>query len=249
MQRELRLFLTALGFMTRIPCLNWVEYHASDLNHAARYFPLVGVVVGGVAALTFWLAAYVLPPHLAVMMSMAATILLTGAFHEDGLADTADGLGGGWDKEQILTIMKDSRIGSYGTVALIMALVMKFETLTSIRPTLMFGVLISGHALSRLGAVLVIYCQTYVRDSGKAKPLAENITLGELAFAAVCGLIPLAYLPLHFWVALIPVMVVWWVFSRQLKRQLGGYTGDALGAMQQLCELAFYLGIVACSAI
>lgn len=248
MKRQLRLFFTALSFFTRIPCTRWAGMNEDDLNHAARYFPLVGIIVGSVAALTWWLAQHVLPQELAVIASMVATIWLTGAFHEDGLSDTMDGLGGGWHKEQMLTIMKDSRIGSYGAVALVMALLTKFQTLVHLSPMLIPAVLVAGHALSRFAAVLLIYTQSYVRETGKAKPLAQQISTGEVLLATLFGLIPLVLLPSSLWLALLGVGVVWLWFSRKIKKLLGGYTGDCLGAMQQLCELAFYIGILACSS-
>jgi adenosylcobinamide-GDP ribazoletransferase len=248
MKRQLRLFFTALSFFTRIPCTRWAGMNEDDLYHAARYFPLVGIVVGSVAALIWWLAQHVLPQELAIIASMVASIWLTGAFHEDGLSDTMDGLGGGWHKEQMLTIMKDSRIGSYGAVALVMALLTKFQTLVHLSPLLIPAVLVAGHALSRFAAVLLIYTQSYVRETGKAKPLAQQISTGEMLLAALFGLIPLALMPSSLWLALLGVGVVWLWFSRKLKKLLGGYSGDCLGAMQQLCELAFYIGILACSS-
>lgn len=248
MKRELRLFLTALTFLTRIPCARWAGRNEADLNHAARYFPLVGVVIGLIAALAYWLAASVLPQALAVILSMAATLWVTGAFHEDGLADAVDGLGGGWTKAQALAIMKDSRIGNYGATVLFLALLTKFQALIHLSATLLPAVLVAGHACSRFAAVLVIYTQSYVREHGKAKPLAQRISGGELLAAAVFGLAPLALLePILLW-AIVPVAVVWLWFSRKLRQRLGGYTGDCLGAMQQLCEITFYLGVVAWSS-
>jgi adenosylcobinamide-GDP ribazoletransferase len=180
---------------------------------------------------------------------MTCTLLVTGAFHEDGLADSVDGLGGGWSKEQILNIMKDSRIGSYGAVALVMILMGKFQALTAINSALTPTALIAGHAVSRLAAVWVIASQDYVRETGKAKPLAQQITRSELLIASIFGLAPLTLLPINYSAALILVVVVWLSFSRKLSQQIGGYTGDCLGAMQQLCEVAFYFGIVICSSI
>lgn len=249
MKRELRLFFTALAFFTRVPCTRWAGNTEDDLNHAARYFPLVGIVVGLVAAGVFWVAAIVLPQDVAVIASMVATLWLTGAFHEDGLADTVDGLGGGWTKEQALTIMKDSRIGSYGAIALVMMMLTKFSALTHLSPAMLPVVLVAGHALSRFSAVLLIHFQVYVREAGKAKPLAQQISRGELLLAAIFGLVPLAFLQPHWLWALLPVALVWGWFNRKLHQRLGGYTGDCLGAMQQLCEVAFYLGVLACSSI
>lgn len=243
LKREWRLLKMALVFFTRIP-LHVADYREQDLNRSAKYFPLVGIVVGAVAAAVFGLSLLFWPLELAVLASMVATILLTGAFHEDGLADTADGLGGGLDKERALTIMRDSRIGSYGAIALVLGLLVKFEALMHIPAPLLPGVLLAGHAMSRFAALLVIHVQPYVRSEGKAKPLATALSPKELAYAAFFGLLPLGLLAPKFWLALLPVAIIWLWFSHKLKVRLGGYTGDCLGAMQQLTEIAFYLGIV-----
>ena len=249
MYRQCRLFFTALAFFTRIPCISWAGSSDDELNHAVRYFPLIGIFVGLTAALVFLLAASLLPQTLAVLLSMSATLLLTGAFHEDGLADAVDGLGGGWSPEQILSIMKDSRVGSYGVVALVMVLLLKFQTLAAIEVSLIPAALVAGHALSRFAAVMLIAVQDYVRDTGKAKPLAQQITSGECLLAAGFGLVPLILFPVNLIWAISPVVLIWFWFSRKLRQQLGGYTGDCLGAMQQLCEVGFYLGVLACSSI
>ena len=248
MKRELRLFFTALTFFTRIPCAALADHGEQDLNHASRYFPLVGVLMGLAAAGAYLAARLALPQELAVIAAMAATLWLTGAFHEDGLADAADGLGGGWTKEQALTIMQDSRLGSFGAVALFLGLLTKFEALAHLSSVLIPAALIAGHALSRWCAVLVIATQPYVRSQGKAKPLATKLSSGEWALATICGTLPLALLPPQLWWALVPVVLVWLWFGRLLQRRLGGYTGDCLGAMQQLCEIAFYLGLLGLSA-
>jgi len=245
MKKEWRLFSLAVGFFTRIPVPSVPDFQESDLNHSAKYFPLIGVLVGGFAALVYWLGLKVFPVEIAVILSMLATIYMTGCFHEDGLADAVDGLGGGWEKEQVLTIMQDSRIGSYGAVALIVALLTKFEALSHIAAIQMPLVLIAGHALSRYAAMLVIYTQSYVRSAGKSKPLATKLSVGELVLATGFGLAPLLVLQAQLLWALLPVVLVWCWFSYTLKRRIGGYTGDCLGAMQQLTEIAFYLGILA----
>ena len=241
-----RLFCVALIFFTRIP-VRVADFSESDLNHATRYFPLVGILVGAVCGLVFWLAALWLPHAVAVLVSMATGIGLTGAFHEDGLADAADGLGGGWERAQVLAIMQDSRLGSYGAIALFMMLLAKFETLSHMSPAMLPAVMIAAHALSRFCATLVIALQSYVRFEGKSKPLATRLTSLDIALAALFGLLPLMLLPFRWWLALLPVALVWFWFSYKLKKRLGGYTGDCLGAMQQLTELAFYLGVLAWS--
>lgn len=248
LMHQWHLFKTALMFFTRVP-VNLPNFHERDLNDSVQYFPLVGVLVGALAAVVFWLIHGVLPDAIAVLLSMGATILMTGAFHEDGLADAADGLGGGWQKEQVLTIMQDSRIGSYGAVALMLVLFTKFQAQVHISTVLLPFVMISAHALSRLSAVLVIFTQRYVRAEGKSKPLATHLSRPQLLVATVFGLLPflilIAYLAdWQMLTTLLPVIIVWWWFSRMLKRRLGGYTGDCLGAMQQMTELAFYIGIL-----
>jgi adenosylcobinamide-GDP ribazoletransferase len=245
MKKEWQLLLLAVGFFTRIRVPSKPDFKESDLNSAAKYFPLIGLLVGTIAALVYWLGVKIFPVEIAVILSMAATIYITGAFHEDGLTDAVDGLGGGWDKEQTLAIMQDSRIGSYGAVALILALLTKFQALTHLSPVIIPAVLIAGHALSRLCAVFVIFTQSYVRANGKAKPLATRLTKGELLLASLFGLAPLSLLAPQFLWALLPVMLAWIWFSAKLKKRIGGYTGDCLGAMQQLTEIAFYLSVLA----
>lgn len=240
---EWRLLKVALMFFTRLP-VSIRDFEEGDLHHAARYFPLVGIVVGLLSVAAFGIAILFWPLELAVLASMAVTIWVTGAFHEDGLADAADGLGGGWEKEQVLAIMQDSRLGSYGAIALFMALFIKYQALLHIEAPLLPAILVAGHALSRLAAVLVIFTQRYVRAQGKAKPLATQMNRQEILLAALFGLLPLALLTPVLWFAVLPVALVWWWFSRLLKRRLGGYTGDCLGAMQQLTEITFYLGVL-----
>lgn len=243
---EWRLWLVALSFFTRLP-VQVTDFKEADLNHAAKYFPLVGILVGLIAAAIYGLAILVWPLELAVLASMVATIWLTGAFHEDGLADAADGLGSGWEKQQVLTIMQDSHLGSFGAIALFLVLLTKFEALSHTSAPLLPGIMLAGHALSRFAAVLVIYTQSYVRASGKSKPLASQLTRGEMALAGLFGLAPLALLGYKVLLAMLPVALIWFWFSNKLKKRLGGYTGDCLGAMQQLTEVAFYLGLLAWS--
>ncbi|OIQ89765.1 cobalamin synthase [mine drainage metagenome] len=249
LKRQWYYFLLALGFFTRIPVPRFVDFKEADLNHSAKYFPLVGIIVGVVGALVFWLCDFLLPLEVSVLLSMASTIFLTGAFHEDGLADAADGLGGGWGKEQVLTIMADSRIGSYGAVTLMLALLMKYEVLSYQLVTLIPASIVAGHALSRLCAVLVMYTQNYVKFEGKSKPLATQLSMNGLMVAAFFGLLPLVFLPMKFLLAIVPMVFIWLWFSVKIKQRIGGYTGDCLGAMQQLTELAFYIGLLVSAAL
>jgi adenosylcobinamide-GDP ribazoletransferase len=249
-RQEPACFFAALRFFTRLPVPRWVGHSEAQLDHAARWFPAVGWIIGGCGAAVTLAAALVWPAAIAVLLGMAATLLVTGAFHEDGLADTIDGLGGGWTREQVLAIMKDSRIGSYGAIGIGIALLLKFMALAelAVLPAPTFALLlIAGHSVSRFASTILIYALEYARDdaSAKAKPLATRMGKGELAFAALWGLAPCLFLP---WtqaaVALGLVALVAFLAARHFVRRIGGYTGDCLGATQQLTELAFYLGML-----
>ena len=251
MKRELEYFFAALRFFTRLPVPAWVGHTQDQLDHAARYFPLIGILIGGIGAGVTELAALALPIGVAVLLGMAATILATGAFHEDGFADSCDGFGGGWEKAQVLAIMKDSRVGSYATLGVGLMLLTKWNALVELDadfgPPLLAIALIAGHAVSRLASTLLIYFLVYVRDddSSKSKPLAQRMALHELAIAVAIGLAPCLLLPpIDALVALAAVALTALLAARYFVRRIGGYTGDCLGATQQVCELAFYLGLL-----
>jgi adenosylcobinamide-GDP ribazoletransferase len=246
--KNLEYFFAALRFFTRLPVPAWIGHSAEQLNHAARYFPLVGLIVGGIGAAVTLAAMQFWPDSIAVLLGMMATLLATGAFHEDGLADMIDGFGGGWTREDVLRIMKDSRIGSYGAIGIGMALLLKFSALTGLAvlpaPTF-FALLVAGHGVSRLASTTLIHALDYAREEGKAKPLATRLGSGELAFAALCGLAPCLLLPwAQVIVALGLVALVTLLAARSFVKRIGGYTGDCLGATQQLTEIAFYLGLL-----
>jgi adenosylcobinamide-GDP ribazoletransferase len=247
-RRELEYFFGAVRFFTRLPVPAWVGHSAAALNRSARYFPAVGLIVGGIGALVYLAALRLWPQPVAVLLSMAATIYATGAFHEDGLADTVDGLGGGWDKLRILEIMKDSRVGSYGVVAMVLALLGKFALLSALDAALVPLALIAGHALSRFCSTALLATMDYVREDllAKAKPLATRLTAGEMLVALAFVLLSLAFLPMQKAGVgiLLAILATLWL-AATFRRWLGGYTGDCLGTTQQVSELAFYLGLLA----
>ncbi|HQU80349.1 MAG TPA: adenosylcobinamide-GDP ribazoletransferase [Azonexus sp.] len=248
LRRELEYFFGAVRFFTRLPVPGWVGHSTEALNRSARYFPAVGLLVGGIGALVYLGAALLWPQPVAVLLSMAATIYATGAFHEDGLSDSVDGLGGGWDKLRILEIMKDSRVGSYGVVAMVLALLGKFTLLAALDGDLVPYALLAGHALSRFCATVLLATMDYVREDllSKAKPLATRLSGGEMAVALGFVLAALALLPPEKAIAgcVLAALATFWLAGK-FKRWLGGYTGDCLGAVQQVSEIAFYLGLLA----
>jgi len=246
MKREVRIFFTAVMYFTRLPVPTWVDHSAGFLNHSTRYFPLVGILVGLITATSFVLFNFLFNPVIAVLLSTTVSALITGAFHEDGLADFFDGFGGGWTKEKILEIMKDSRIGTFGFMGLFLVIVLKVFALQAFDPYDVPVLLISGHALSRFIAVTVIYTHTYVREdeTAKAKPLASKISAKGLIMASLFGLVPLVlFLNPFVLLALLPVFMARYLLIRLFVRWIGGYTGDCLGAVQQISELIFYLSI------
>jgi adenosylcobinamide-GDP ribazoletransferase len=240
---ELQTFAGAIRFFTRLPVPG--THGSVALERAIRYFPASGLVIGGIAALTFFLSSFFWPKTLAVLAAMAVAIRLTGALHEDGWSDMVDGFGGAWDKQRTLDIMRDSCVGSFGAVALIAMLLARFFTLVEIDLALVPAALVAGHAFSRLCATFVMAALDYARPDGKAKPFANRLGGGELALITLSALAPLAFLPL--WpslagVALALIATAW--LARLFKRRIGGYTGDCLGATQQLAEVAFYAGLL-----
>jgi adenosylcobinamide-GDP ribazoletransferase len=237
-----------LLFLTRLPVHVDRPIAMKDLAGAVYLFPLVGALVGAGGALAYLLATFIgLPSAPAAIIGVAAMILLTGALHEDGLADTADGLGAGPDRERALAIMRDSRIGSYGTIALCLTLLLRLIVLASLwGPTLVGGVLIAAAAASRATMPVVMLVQPSAREGGLAarsgRPAALRVALGCALAAAitfVCLPATLA-LPGLAGAGLFAGMTAW-----LLGRRLGGCTGDTLGAVQQLGEVGFLLAIVA----
>ena len=249
--QELRLFFVALQFLTRVPVPRWVGWEPDWLNRSARWFPLVGLLVGAVTGAVLWAASAVFPPAVAVGLSIGAGVLLTGGFHEDGLADTADALGGAVSRERALEIMKDSRIGTYGALALIVVLGLKAAVLAAMLPALALPALLLAHTASRAAAVVLIRVLPYAGDiaHAKAKPLAQRVsgTGVVVALATVVGVGALlaACVPPHglrvvTGLVMLAIGTVWSI--RWLRRRLGGYTGDTLGATQQVTELLVLLG-------
>jgi adenosylcobinamide-GDP ribazoletransferase len=257
-----RHYLLALQFFTRVPVTGrlaaWVGYSPAMLRKSAAHFPGVGWLVGLAAALVHGALLLGLPatahaPLVAAVFSTAFTVLLTGAFHEDGLADLADGLGGSQDRERALDIMKDSRVGAFGVLALVLALMGKVALLALLGTasvTLVCAALFFTHVLSRFLPLGLIRLLPHVGDTArsKSKPLADQISGTSLAVAllwtgAAVALV-VCWLPGAHWVGAVLAAVLAWLWMwRLLARRLQGYTGDGLGATQQVCEIACYLGL------
>ena len=243
LRREWQAFWLAMGFLTRIPVPVTVDYSQRLMNQCSVYFPLVGLLLGGLYAGLYTLLAGFWSPLVCVLLVLGFHLWITGAFHEDGMADCADGLGGGYTVARRLEIMKDSRVGTYGAAALGLTLALKVALLTDTQPVWL--ALLLAPAISRLTPLCLMRALVYVSDpdTSKSKPVAEGFSGQRLgvAVAGVAALALVAGVALEALVAVVSVLLVW---GAMLRRSLGGYTGDALGASVILSELVFLLMLV-----
>lgn len=273
LREQWHLMLLAISFFTRIPVKLKVDVTASMLNQASRYFALVGVLIGGCSAVAFYLSATLLPVEIALLISMFCSVLLTGAFHEDGWADVWDGFGGGWTVENKLNIMKDSRLGTYGAAALLFILMIKYQALLALingsinNSTVNNGsinseflstdalsilaILLLGHCLSRVLATSLIGDMPYVSEdaTSKVKPLAQELSSNSYLTLLATGAVIIVF-TLSFsiaWKLIAILLITRWCLKRWFTKQLGGYTGDCLGAAQQLSEVVIYLSLLSLS--
>jgi len=231
-------------FYTRIPVPKSTGFSPENLSKATRYFPLIGIIVGGAGALVFMAAHQLLPVHIAMLISIVTIILLTGAFHEDALSDFCDGFGGGYTKETILTIMKDSRIGTYGALGLILLILAKFLLLCEFKPSQIPLVLIAAHAISRVNPVIMIFSSKYIRgdNSAKSKSVGQKNSAATLVIALLLGFLPLVFISPYIIPFLVFTLTLIFIYFRHyVHKKVGGYTGDILGALQQFSEVGFYL--------
>jgi adenosylcobinamide-GDP ribazoletransferase len=232
---------TAFQFLTRIPMPS-VAFEPDSLSRAVKFFPLVGLVVGsGVVLLQM-----VLTPHLGrslvALILLVYLVLVTGCFHEDGLADTADAFGGGWNRDQILLIMRDSRIGSYGGTALALSLLARYLLLASLPLEHFAAYVISAHVLCRWSSLPLSYFLPPAREQdGQGARIAKLTSLSSLIFGSVCCFAVVGFALRR--AAIAPLVVTTltlglsgWVYWRKL----GGVTGDCFGATNQLTEIAVY---------
>lgn len=243
---ELRLLLTAVQYFTRIRVPAWVGHAQEQLAGAVRYFPAIGLIVGASGAATFWLAARVLPAPLPAILATVVTVLMTGAIHEDGLADTCDGLGGGATRERALEIMKDPRIGVFGAIGLMLTLLLKISALSLMPVWTAMAALLAAHAFSRFCAVLLSFAGRYVgsAEKSRAAPVVRLVTFGDVLIAALFGLPTLVLCGRAAIVAVILALVLLALLFRWCVKKIGGYTGDTLGAAQQITEAVFYVALL-----
>ena len=244
----LRSFLLAVQFLTRIP-VRLSDVREDELGRASAYFPLIGTAIGAVAAVIFWAVHHVLPASTSIILILVFMTIITNALHEDGLADALDGFGGGWTKDKALSIMKDSRIGSFGALGLIFLVISKYNLMGLIEPNHLWRWLLFAPTAARWSTLPLCLTLDYARDEGQGKAVARKIpdfavifgTLTLFAASAAAGL----YGALLGLAASAGVIVVTGLYYRH---RVGGVTGDCLGATNQLVEVAVYLSAVLLTA-
>lgn len=254
MKKELQAFFSAIQFLTRLPVPDWTGWEAGRLDRATPHFTLVGGIVGAAAGLVFLIANALFAPVTAALLAIGTGILLTGALHEDGLADFADGLGTR-DPVRALAIMKDSHLGAFGVLALIVVLGLKVAALAALPPLFGAAALIAAHGLSRAWLYPTVKALNYARDTKDAKvaPISRRILRGEWMRVVVFALLVFAPVvivailtePLRLIgcaVALVFAAGAMLATLNTMKMRTGGWTGDTLGAQQQLTETAFLIG-------
>ncbi len=243
MIRPVKLFLSAVQFLTRLPVSSICGLSMDVLGEASVFFPIVGLLVaaGGVALnhlLSPWMGRNIL-----VMLVLLYFVLLTGGLHEDGLADTADGFGGGWRKDQILTIMRDSRIGSFGATAIVFSILARYVCLQSLSERAFDHFLVAGQVLNRWTALpLGFFLRSAREDDGQGARVAEKVSglsliLGTAVTVVIVGL---ALGREAVWILCVGVAVTI-LAGIYFWRRIGGVTGDCMGATNQLVEVTAYL--------
>ncbi|MGD0847472.1 adenosylcobinamide-GDP ribazoletransferase [Bradyrhizobium sp.] len=245
-------FMNALRFMTIVPVPSSDTATPTDwLSRCAKYFPAVGICIGLVSAAVLLLAGNIWGPDIAALLAVAASIVITGALHEDGLADTADGFGGGWSVEKRLAIMKDSRIGAYGALALAFGVALRVTALAEMPLWSAAAALIAAHAAARITPVFVMNALPYAGDTAAMKVSYSDVPVSshEIRFALVVvvfALVPLAFVSVPSVIsglllgAALAIAIVLWA-----RKLIDGYTGDVLGATEQMFEIGFLLGVAA----
>ena len=234
--------LAAFIFFTRLPFWRLKEVPSECFKHVVPYWPWVGWLTGGLMAMVLGLGSQVMPVSLAWILAIVTRLLVTGALHEDGLADFFDGFGGGTTRERTLTIMKDSHIGTYGVIGLIVYFLLMLE-LRHLPVPVLCTLVVCGDCWGKLCASQLINFLPYARkeEDSKAKVIYNRMSGKELFFCIAGGALPLLILPSSLWLALIAPCLVLAFLIRMMKRRLQGYTGDCCGATFLMCEMAFYI--------
>lgn len=246
MRQQLNLLFHALMYYSRIPT-GKIDFSEENLTKSFRYFPLVGIIVGGIGAGVFLLFQLVFPHTVSVVGAMVAMVLSTGAIHEDGFSDFFDGFGGGHTKERILAIMRDSTVGVYGVVALVLLFLLKAMLFLSIDTAMLPFVFIAANASSRMMPIVMVNTSQYARVD-KSKGMHTRNRTDKLTFiiALLFATLPFIFIPWQVAIAIISLYyLIYFILKKYIEKRINGFTGDVLGALITFCEVTFYLTFLA----
>ena len=234
-------FLVAIQFLTRLPVPR-VRFDPDSLSRAAKFFPVVGLMIGLGASVLQRIAAPHLSHPLVALLVLTFLVLITSGLHEDGLADTADGFGGGWNREQVLTILRDSRIGSFGALALVLSVLARFLLLSNLPVNRFTAFVVSAHVLCRWTTLPLSYFLPPARESdGQGARIAQKISPASLLIGTLLSFaIVFYFMRTEFWIPVLVALVITALSGLYYSRRIGGVTGDCFGATNQLTEIAVY---------
>lgn len=239
----MRKLLAALIFFTRLPFWRLGEVPSDYYKRVVELWPVIGWLTGSLSALTVYLAWHVFTPVVAVALAFLVRILITGALHEDGLADFCDGMGGGTSRERILAIMKDSHIGTYGVIGLIIYYILAVGALSGMSQGVVMAVMFAADAWSKWCAAQIINFLPYSRTEAQAKnrTVYTHMSFSAIIVGFLAGSLPLIVLPFNLLPAAGAPVIVSFLLILLMRHKLGGYTGDCCGATFLLSELSFFL--------
>lgn len=250
--------LAAFSFFTRLPFWRLADIPKECYERVVPLWPMVGWLTGGLMCLTYWGCSHVLPTGVCIMLALLVRVLVTGALHEDGFADFCDGFGGGTTRERTLEIMKDSHIGTYGVLGLIIYYLLLYNILLYLLPLTHFIVLLLADTFSKYSASCIIYKLPYARNESEAKNklIYMKSTYSEQCISLVLGLLPFSLLMILEPYCLKPVVIAMFaafvvsrLLFRWMRHRIQGYTGDCCGATFIITELTFHLVLAAVAII
>lgn len=239
--------LATLMFFTRLPFWRIKQVDTEHFKHVVPLWPLAGWLTGGIMVGVLWLTSQVMPLSMAWILAIVSRLLVTGCLHEDGLADFCDGMGGGVTRERILLIMKDSHIGTYGVIGLIIYFLLLTQ-LSALPLSLLCAIVFTGDVWCKFVSSHIINILPYARkeEEAKNKTIYQRMTAIEAFIGALLGTIPaVIFLPKTFWSALLAPVVVFILLMWLMKRRIQGYTGDCCGALFLISELSYLLTCLA----
>lgn len=234
----------ALTFFTRLPFWRLGSVDKRYYKSVVPYWPFTGWLTGAIMCIVLWLAAQVLPYFAAILIALLSRVLVTGALHEDGLADFCDGMGGGTSRDRILSIMKDSHTGTYGIIGLIFYFLTASSLLLAFPLTTACCIMFAGDAWCKLCSSQIINFLPYARkeEEAKNKLVYDRMTTAQFIAAVAGGALPLIYMPSPMLGAVVFPIATVTLLILLMRRRINGYTGDCCGATFLISELSFYLG-------